>query len=499
MTKKLIYIFFILNLKIAAQGFRTFVNITKGTNHCTKDVFEIANGNYFGLGISIDTLKNRVRYPLSVVIFDGQGKILIIKNYLKNKINFSNPPTVIRTSCKVGSNLYFAGTVFDTAFKFTCVFIKFNFNGDTLWWKNFNDPNTDIQINKVSPSIDGGFLLLGTIMDNVNGIQPILLIKTDANGNELWRKIIHKSNPDGAEPRGILQDSLCKKIVIVGTQNFGSGIWYSDLIVLDSLGNNIYRYGYQQGGAQDVIQTKDKNFVMVGGEEISGFQSTGRSFALKFDINSPNTPIWRIDHFGPITAENLFNNICEFSSGELMISGTIDTTEFTKHVHNSLIRFVSLKPNGDLLKVRYYNYAPDSVNDYRQILYSSCVTSDGGWICTNSPYNPGNNPMIFVKYDANGCDSTLSYCANRVNVPKLSLDELGIKVWPNPAINEINIESEFQDEFELEVSNALGESLLTKKIKAKKDQIKITDWTNGIYFIKIKSQQTQKTFRVLKE
>jgi hypothetical protein len=487
-----------LSIIFSAQGFRTFVKITKGTNHCTKDVFEIPNGNYFGLGINIDTLKNKVRYPLTVVILDNQGKTLAVKNYLKVKTPFSNAPLTIRTSCLVGNNIFFAGTVFDSAMKFSAVLIKFNFSGDTLWWRNYIDANYDIQINKVSPSVDGGFLLTGYLNDTVHGIQPLLLIKTDINGNELWRKIIHKSNPDGAEPKGLLQDSITKKIVIVGVQSFGPGIWYSDLLVLDSLGNSIFRYGYQQGGAQDLIQTIDKNYIMVGAEEISGFQSTGRSFALKFNINSPNTPIWRIDHFGPITAENLFYNVCEFPNGELLMTGTIDTTEFTEHVHNSLIRFVNVKPTGEILKVRYYNYAPDKNNDYRQFLYSTFLTKDGGWICTNSPYNPGNNPMIFVKYDANGCDSTLDYCANRVSIPKLNSNNSEIKLWPNPANNELNIEFDNQIDAWIEISNTLGEPLISRKTNSFNEQIQIADWPIGIYFVKIKTSQKQKIFKVIK-
>lgn len=499
MIKKVIFIFFILHLNLASQGFRTFVKIPKGTNHCTKDVFELTNGNFFGLGISIDTLNNKVRYPLTAVILDSQGKTLKIKNFIKTKTPFSNAPITIRTSCKVGNYIYFAGTVFDSSFKFTGVLIKFNFNGDTIWWKNYVDYNYDITIHKVSPSVDGGFLLIGDLSDNVHGIQPAILIKTNANGIELWRKIIHKSNPDGAETKSVLQDTLTKKIILAGNQNFGSGIWYSRILILDSLGNFITSNAFQQGGVQDIIQTLDKNFVVVGFEEISGHQSTTRSFALKFNINSPNTPIWRIDNFGPITLYNVFNNVCEFPNGNLLLSGSIDTTGLTNNVFTGLVRYLEVSPNGQILKTRYYNYAPDLVNDYGQYVYSTNITSDGGWISTNSPIHLGNNPMIFVKYDAIGCDSTLAYCANSVGISKYNFDEIGLKVWPNPTIDEINIESEILIESEIEISNALGQTLVSKKINLKNEQVKLADWPKGIYFVKIKNSQFQKTYKVIKE
>jgi len=504
MIKKIIFIFFILHLKIAAQGFRTFVKIPKGTNHCTKDVFEITNGNFFGLGISIDTLNNKVRYPLTVVILDNQGKTLKIKNYIKTKTPFSNAPITIRTSCKVGNYIYFAGTVFDSSYKYTGVLIKFNFNGDTIWWKNYLAPNYDIQIHKVSPSVDGGFLLVGNVYDQINSIQPSLLIKTDAIGNEIWRKVIHKSNPDATETKAVLQDSLTKKIVLVGNQNLGSGIYYSHIMILDSLGNLIVRNGFQQGGVHDIIQTKDKGIVVVGFEDISGHQPTERSFALKFNLNSPSSTVWRIDNFGPITMNNTFYNVNEFPNGNLLLAGSIDTTGLTNNIFTGLVRYVEVNSNGQILKTRYYNYALDLVNVYGQYVYSTNITSDGGWISTNSPIHLGNNPMIFVKYDANGCDSTLAYCANRVGLNNFITNNNELIIYPNPSQNVLNIEFEnnFNNQnYTLKIVDVLGRTSTSLSMTtSNKISLDLSKLPNGIYFLQVwEEEQLISTKKFLKE
>ena len=81
----------------------------------------------------------------------------------------------------------------DSNNKYIGVLIKFDLNGDTIWQKRFYDPANAVYPQMVSTSVDGGFLITGMYDDPLIVAQQAMLIKTDASGNELWRKQVKKS------------------------------------------------------------------------------------------------------------------------------------------------------------------------------------------------------------------------------------------------------------------------------------------------------------------
>ena len=91
---------------------------------------------------------------------------------------------------KKGNFLYSAFFAFDSINKQPGVFIKFNFNGDTIWQKKYYVNNDEFFITSVYPGVDNGFLLTGkmqTSTPSYNGhpFSCLYLLKTDANGNKL--------------------------------------------------------------------------------------------------------------------------------------------------------------------------------------------------------------------------------------------------------------------------------------------------------------------------
>ena len=87
-----------------------------------------------------------------------------------------------------------------------------------------------------------------------------------------------------------------------------------------------------------------------------------------------------------------------------------------------------------------------------------------------------------------GCTKTSA--AVSVTVPcktggdQLSSVELQISVYPNPANSEIHISSDLTGNYEVEISNALGEKLLLVR---NQNTIDISAFANGIYFVKVSS------------
>ena len=73
-----------------------------------------------------------------------------------------------------------------------CWLIKLNSNGSQDWTKVINGGNS-LFINEVEQTNDGGYILTGYYVDSVAGWDfdesTILLVKTDINGDEQWRRI----------------------------------------------------------------------------------------------------------------------------------------------------------------------------------------------------------------------------------------------------------------------------------------------------------------------
>ncbi len=86
-------------------------------------------------------------------------------------------------------------------------------NGDTLWQKTYRDTLRDIYCQRVTKGVDGTLLISGVKFDvSTVGNNPLLVIKTDTNGVEIWRKEVNKNFPNDHDGKAILQDSASKKM-----------------------------------------------------------------------------------------------------------------------------------------------------------------------------------------------------------------------------------------------------------------------------------------------
>src|SRR5690606_33945038 len=99
--------------------------------------------------------------------------------------------------------------------------------------------------------------------------------------------------------------------------NSSSWISYGSILILDSLGNIIEQRSYNGnngGGWAYLIQTPDKNMVVVGSNNV-------KSSVVKFDINTVNSPpIWKLD-IDPVIQEGGFAPVQLLHDSSLIIGG----------------------------------------------------------------------------------------------------------------------------------------------------------------------------------
>lgn len=511
-------IYLVLCLQFHAQGgFKRQFKLPGVITNQSKGIYQKPNGEYIAGGIIVDTILGHISNRLVIMGLDGNGQPQWTKKYGNYKFEYYDK-LVAPWFYFDGNFLYHSGVAKDSNNKIVGVFVKFNLNGDTIWQKRFYDilPYTIPQM--VTKSVDGGYLLTGLFGDPNVINSPLMLIKTDAGGNELWRKKINKVFPNAQEGKAIIQDSITKKIVIVGEQSIGNvNGWgpHDNILILDSIGNYIAQHNFAgpDGGIlTDLVQTKDGKFVAVGlkifPQQIGGTNLT-KGFAVKFDVDTPSPPIWRFS-YDKLLLTNFFTCITELENEDLLIGGTIDTLQMHNLLPNFFTRLTLLDKNGQLKSNRYYNYKTNSANtDNFQAILCLNPTSDKGFIAAiNIQNTPNPNPFFFVKYDSTGCDSTLEYCKMmaEVNVTEIQLANFSLRIYPNPFSNliKINIHSSSTSNpmpLVFNITDISGKMLHIEQINSTQTEysIETNNLSKGLYFLNASLEGRKYSFKIIKE
>ena len=497
--KYFLILILILTLKVQpalGQGFRSRFYLPGSFNNTARAIFETSPGNYFAAGFVADTLNGYNTDRLTIMGLNSIGQPLWAKKYGNAKFQYLMNTFIRRSFYKQGNFIYHACCVRDSNNKQFGVLLKFNQNGDTVWQKIYRDAIEDVIPQMVTSSIDGGFLITGFFQNWVNHTQPALLIKTDANGNELWRKRLHKMNPDVSDGKAILQDSVSKKIIIAGYNYQSGAINYENILLLDSLGNNPVSTAFLSNGGTiyDMIQSrKDTSIIIVGlqyeSQTIGGYNLM-RSYVVKFNISNPNTPVWKIVLDKP-TLANAATCIRENNSGELVVAGVIDTMQINNMATNALVRISKITSSGYLTNQRYYDYKiNDSLADNNLRLSFVDLTSDLGYIAALEVINfPNPNNFFYVKYGADGCDTLAAHCAtmNLVGISETRNKIDNITIYPNPVNDFLKVElldTISIDQIEVTIYDILGKEVKKADLKSTLS-IELMGLEKGIYFIKV--------------
>ena len=140
---------------------------------------------------------------------------------------------------------------------------------NTLWQQAIGDASSNFG-ESVQQTRDGGFIVLGTTK-MVSGSYQFYLARTDGSGNTIWTQTYGGADDDFAAS---VQQNWDGGFILTGSTRSGgngeSDLW---LIRTDSLGNQIWerKFGTAgRDGGNQVIQTNDSGFAVIGSTEPSG-------------------------------------------------------------------------------------------------------------------------------------------------------------------------------------------------------------------------------------
>jgi len=170
--------------------------------------------------------------------------------------------------------------------------IKTDAEGKEIWNKTFGGREDDGAYS-IQPTSDGGYILMvGSISFGAGG-EDIWLIKTDSAGNIVWEKTLGGANNDVGQ---FIQETNDGGYIITGwTTSFGSGDFDAWLIKTDSGGREVWSRtfgGANADAAHSVRQTSDGGYILAGRTYNYGKGNVFNSDAWLIKTDAEGKEIW---------------------------------------------------------------------------------------------------------------------------------------------------------------------------------------------------------------
>ena len=272
--------------------------------------------------------------------------------------------------------------------------IKTDANGNEVWNKTFGGTNEERGFS-VQQSTEGGYIIAGTTLSFGNGNYDVWLIKTDGNGNEVWTQTFGGANYE--EGLSVQQSNDGGYILTGTTLSFGNGVANIYLIKTDGNGNELWNKtfgGTNNNWSYSVQQTTDGGYIVIGYTNSFG---NGDSDVYLIKTDGSGNELWN-KTFGGLNDDGGFS-VQQTNDGGYAVVG------YTKSVGNGDADVYLIKTDGngnELWNKTFGGTYEDGGFDVQQ-------TTDGGYILTGKTLYAGgvDSDLYLIKTDGNGNVSSI--------------------------------------------------------------------------------------------
>jgi hypothetical protein len=166
--------------------------------------------------------------------------------------------------------------------------LKTDSQGDTTWTRTYSWPDFDYGDDVIQTS-DSGYVVAGTTIIFGPSVSDIWLLRTNAQGDSLWKKTWGGSEQEYCAE--VLQTADGGFLVLGTTNSYGAGRYDVWLIRTDDMGDTLWTrtYGSSDGDeCYSLKKTPDGGYIMAG---VTGTASSGTE-AYIIKVDSVGDAIW---------------------------------------------------------------------------------------------------------------------------------------------------------------------------------------------------------------
>ncbi|MCK9612915.1 MAG: T9SS type A sorting domain-containing protein [Bacteroidales bacterium] len=267
--------------------------------------------------------------------------------------------------------------------------LKTDANGNELWTKTYGGNGWDFPTD-IKKTLDNCYIIVGGTSSFGAGASDAFMMKIDNNGDSLWFKTYGGSLDDKAFEVEICEDS--GYIISGATSSFAVGFAAAYLIRTNYLGDTLWTKTYEKKDfnvANSIIKTNIDSFILVGVAEIGG---TPGADGLVIKTNSIGDTLWMNTYGGASYDE--FYSICEDNDGNYLLCGT--TYNLTAGSYD--VYLVKITNSGGLI----WEKSIGGIN--ADNAYSIIKTSDNNFLVVGSTesYGSGGKDVYLIKFNSNG-------------------------------------------------------------------------------------------------
>jgi hypothetical protein len=471
---------------------------------------------------------------IAIYFVDSLGELIANYSYKTGLPGNETPTSVVETS---DGGFMVTGTIgtpfypWDSANSDIFVLKIDGIFGNLLWTKTYGDTTDDVA-NSLIRTPDNYYVIAGSTYGFGSANESALAMKIDENGNVIWSKICSYTNSSGSNFfNGCSLTSDQQYIFAGGTSDLHDSL-RSFVVKMDSLGNFLWNKNYDNNAnvfINSIAPTYDGGYVAAGRSTTIGAGLNERT-VMKLDSagsvlwsNNYGSPdddeatsviedanhdfvvcgITNVDHLGGVTNQMTLDKLDP--SGNILWSNTYgDTTESSEGydliagINNGYAASgfsVSFgEANGDayLVKTDDNGYTECNINPLTLIKTATTLTVDSNFTsqAVNVSGSNINFPIsTFVDQYAQNC-----YFDNISKISKLQT----AKVFPNPANDYIQIETEFSNTL-VNIFDSFGRRLFSRRENSYRAVVDVSAFSPGIYIVEVKSGKNIARNKFIKE
>jgi len=278
-------------LKLDSDGNVVWQKAYSGTGTSSDeagDIIETADGGYILLGSVFNTFGGTAFWVLKL---DAAGNTVWQEMFGGSHEDYAH--RVLQTA---DGGYIIAGSTYSFGSGNSDIWVlKLTGSGSVSWQKAYGGPGYEFG-SSIQQTSDGQYVIAGSTMPSAgNSTADILVISLDQNGNIVWQKTYAGSQYDSAS--AIQETPDGGYIVAGGTYSFGAGIEDVLVLKLDVNGNLIWQKTY--GGisndfANDIKKTSDNCYIVAA----ITYSSFPLGNILIFKIANEGTILWQKTYGG---------------------------------------------------------------------------------------------------------------------------------------------------------------------------------------------------------